>query len=258
MTEAPLLVAQLTDIHLFADPEKFSKGVQTARSFQAVVDYLRKIQPQPDLLLLTGDLSNDETPESYQALWRSLAPLQIPTVWVPGNHDRPAVMEPILSQPPFLLVRSLHRSGWQILLLNSVLPETVHGELSLETLDWLDRTLADSPQTPTMITVHHPPLMLGAPWMDEINLHNWDALRRVIRRHVQVRMVVFGHLHQEVDQMREGVRYLCCPSTCAQFTSDRLSFGIDARNPGLRLFRLYPNGEYLTWVERVAVVPAAV
>ena len=75
---SPLLVAQITDTHLFAEVDRTWKGLSTAHTLQKVLDRLQQIQPPPDLLLLTGDLSQDETPESYQRLVSLIAPLGIP------------------------------------------------------------------------------------------------------------------------------------------------------------------------------------
>ena len=59
---SPLLVAQITDTHLFAEVDRTWKGLSTAHTLKAVLDRLQQIKPPPDLLLLTGDLSQDETP----------------------------------------------------------------------------------------------------------------------------------------------------------------------------------------------------
>ena len=81
---------------------------------------LQQIQPPPDLLLLTGDLSQDETPESYQRLVSLIAPLGIPAYWIPGNHDNIPVMAEILNQPPLSPEKSWMLGNWQFLLLSSV------------------------------------------------------------------------------------------------------------------------------------------
>ncbi len=82
MTPAsPLLVAQITDTHLFAEFDRTWNGLSTAHTLKAVLERLQQIQPQPDLLLLTGDLSQDETPESYELLASLISPLNIPAYY---------------------------------------------------------------------------------------------------------------------------------------------------------------------------------
>jgi Icc protein len=88
--------------------------------------------------------------------------------------------------------------------------------------------------------------------MDAIGLQNREALFAILDRHPQVKLVVFGHIHQAFDRSRRGVRYLGAPSTCVQFSPNSDEFAIDAEaQPGFRLLTLYPDGNYETSVQRV-------
>ncbi len=249
---SPLLIAQVTDIHLFATPSQELLGLPTRKSFHAVLERLQKLRPHPHLLLLTGDFSQDETPESYQYLQDLLKPLGIPTYWLPGNHDQPVVMEQVLNQAPISPEKSFSSGGWQFLLLNSAVSGSVHGQLSPESLDWLENQLQQTSERPTLISFHHPPFAVNSDWLDRLSLRNAEALFAVIDRHPQVRLVVFGHIHQEFSRLRHGVHYLGCPSTCFQFMPKSETFGLDSIEPGFRLINLYPDGSFQTQVERVA------
>lgn len=253
MTQAsPLCVAQVTDIHLFANPSQELLGLPTAQSFQVVLEQLQQLSPEPDLLLLTGDLSQDGKPESYQYLQDHLKPLGIPTYWLPGNHDNPAVMEQVLNQTPISSQKSFSAGGWQFLLLNSSVSGCVHGQLSLESLEWLELQLQQTRERPTLVSLHHPPLLVNSDWLDRSTLKNSQELLTVIDRHPQVRLVVCGHIHQELERSRHDVHYLGCPSTCFQFMPQTDKFCLDKTDPGFRLIYLYPDGSFQTQVERVA------
>ncbi len=102
--QSPLSIAQITDIHLFADEKQELLGLQTTQSFQAVIERLDMLRPQLDLLLITGDLSQDGTPESYQRLKNLISPLATPTYWLPGNHDCLSTMQQALNYAPFVSV----------------------------------------------------------------------------------------------------------------------------------------------------------
>jgi Icc protein len=250
MPIAPLHVAQLTDLHLFASPDQQLLNLTTSESFQAVLSAVKQLNPFPDLLLLTGDISQDESPESYKYLQDLLCPLRIPTYWLPGNHDRLPIMQQVLTRTPFSGEKSFTVQGWRFVLLNSALPGQVHGELHLSELEWLEETLQQSTD-PTLVAVHHPPLPINSDWMDQILLHNADDLLAVLDRYSQVKVVLFGHIHQEFDYQRNGVRYLGTPSTCIQFLPESAKFALDETRPGFRLLKLYPDGSWHTQVERV-------
>ncbi|MGF1496637.1 MAG: 3',5'-cyclic-AMP phosphodiesterase [Elainellaceae cyanobacterium] len=253
----PHLIAQITDTHLFADPRQTSKGVHTNASFSTVLAHLQQLPSRPDVLLLTGDLSQDETPASYQLLWEAIAPLQIPTYWIPGNHDDPRWMETTLNRPPFFQEKRVPLSDWTLLLLDSRVPGEVHGFLSDTALAWLDQQLQATGTRPSVIALHHPPLSVGSDWIDGISLVNQGAFQEILHRHSGVRAVLCGHIHQELDEVRQGIRYLATPSTCVQFRPKSQEFAIDGdRFPGFRLLTLQDTGELTTEVIRVPYRPA--
>lgn len=253
MTELPsLLVAQITDIHLFAQRDNRLLGLQTLESFKAVLQQLQGLKRKPDVLLLTGDLSQDGSAESYSMLQTLLQPFNIPTYWVPGNHDEPEVMAQVLHQSPVSSQKSFHMGGWHFLLLSTYVAGCVHGHIPSENLAWLDQQLSQSKGEPTVIAFHHPPFLVGSDWMNEIGLINADELFEICDRHAHIKLVLFGHIHQEFSRRRNGVQYLGAPSTCIQFKPNSSKFCLDEAQPGLRLVTLYPDGEWKSSIQRIA------
>ncbi len=253
MNHLPLLVAQLTDTHLFADDSQEMLGCRTNQSFRAVVADIKQLQPQPDVLLLTGDLSQDETVESYLYLRSLIESLQIPTYWIPGNHDqRLADMERVLHSSFISPDKQFQQGEWNFILLNTMMLGKVQGRLSVTELTRLEQQLQQH-QQPTIAVLHHPPLPVGADCMDQIRLENSDELFEVIDRFPHVKLVLFGHIHHAFEQLRRSVRYVGTPSTCAQLKPLCKVFTTDDRPPGFRLLRLYPDGQYETEVRRVAI-----
>lgn len=249
MTLPSLRIAQVSDLHLFADSDQCLLGMPTSRSLNALVTQLQQLQPQLDLLLLTGDLSQDGTAASYRRLQKLLSPLGIPTYWLPGNHDCVEVMVRSLTQ--FYPDKSFQRGGWQFILLNSQDPGCVHGRLSPESLLWLDQQLTQNPTFPTLVSLHHPPFAVNSTWLDTSTLQNTPDLLSVLDRHSQVKLVVFGHIHQEFQRQRRAVTYLGAPSTCIQFERESHDFALGQEAPGFRLIQLYADGTWESQVKRV-------
>lgn len=246
-----LLVAQITDIHLFAKTDTQLLGLTTFESFQKVLSHVTSMARQPDILLLTGDLSQDGSVASYERLQTMLKPLGIPTYWAPGNHDLPDVMAQVLTEDPVSAHKSFRAGGWHIVLLDTCVPGCVHGQLTPESLQWLDQELSQSKGTPALIAFHHPPFLVGSDWMNDIGLLNAADLFAVCDRHPHLKLVLFGHIHQELNRQRQGVQYLGTPSTCIQFKPNSHNFALDEQQPGLRLVELYPDGTWNSQVERV-------
>jgi 3',5'-cyclic-AMP phosphodiesterase len=248
---SPLIVAQITDIHLFADTQQQLLGMPTRASFQAILTQIRRLEQRPDLLLLTGDLSQDGQAASYQCIQDMLVPLDIPTYWLPGNHDcLPTMVRSLHGYPIIHPDKLFHAGGWNFILLNSQALGCVHGHLSDTELATLETALQQQPAQPTVVALHHPPFAVQSTWLDSSSLRNPDALFTLLDRHPQVKLVLFGHIHQEFHRQRRGVQYFGTPSTSIQFEPHSTTFALDHAHPGFRLLHLYADGTWWTTVER--------
>jgi len=243
----------LTDPHLLADPAGTLKGVPVRASLERVLDLARAHDPGADGFLLTGDLSQDETMESYRNLWDLLATFGRPVYALAGNHDDPAAMAAGFrtAGEGVKTGRGHALDGWRLVLADTRLPGEVPGALSPGELDGLEHALAAHADRPTLLALHHHPVPTGSAWMDELALRNPDDLFRLLDRHRQVRCVVWGHVHQEQDLDRNGVRMLSSPATCIQFRPRTPEFTLDDAPPGYRWIDLRPDGTIATGVRRL-------
>ncbi len=247
---------QFTDLHWYADPATDYRGCNTRRSFGRVLDAARPRLPVA-ALLMTGDLVDDGSPAGYAALADLLAPLSVPALCIPGNHDAPTALAALTGRA-HMRVGGQHRiGGWLVCLLNSFIADDARGRLSPAQLSGLDRALAREPERHALVALHHQPMPVGSRWLDGVGLQEPQALWAVLERHANVRVVVFGHVHQEFDATHAGIRVLGTPSTCAQFLRHSDDFALDpALGPGFRWFELGDDGRFTTGVERVAANPA--
>ena len=85
-------VVQLTDSHLFADAEGDLLGLQTQASLDAVVDMVLEQISRMDLVLATGDITQDGSEAAYRRFIASSLRLPAPCYWIPGNHDDAELM----------------------------------------------------------------------------------------------------------------------------------------------------------------------
>ncbi|MGE8067197.1 3',5'-cyclic-AMP phosphodiesterase [Pseudomonas sp. NPDC089569] len=249
-TDDPALLVQLSDSHLFAEAHGTLLGMKTRDSLQKVIELVLAQQPRIDLLLATGDLSQDGTLESYRQFHELTRQLDAPARWIPGNHDEPQIMAEATVQSA-LLDPVVDIGNWRVTLLDSAVPGSVPGYLQAEQLHRLERSLSEAPQRHHLVCLHHHPVPIGCAWMEPIGLRNRDALFAVLDRFPQVRAVLWGHVHQEIDQFRNNVRLIASPSTCIQFEPGSEDFKVGEQAPGYRWLRLLPDGRLETGVERV-------
>lgn len=246
---SPLRVLQLTDPHLMADPSGALLGVNTRDSLDAVIAHIKQSRITPDLILATGDLAQDGSPEAYQVLKHKLQQFDCPALWIPGNHDNASHLRAAVAGTP-ADQRSLVMGGWLFILLDSAVPGKVYGELAASELAFLQGQLAAHPGMPTLVALHHHPVDIGSDWMARIGLRQPEQLWAALGQSEQVRVLLWGHIHQEWDTYQGGMRLLATPSTCIQFTSGSRRFAVEDIAPGYRWLELYPNGNLQTRVER--------
>ncbi|WP_189467557.1 phosphodiesterase [Litchfieldella qijiaojingensis] len=240
---------QITDCHLHADPEARSRVGVPLRQLQAVVAHAQR--QRPDVVLVTGDVSEDETPASYRHAVETFASMECPWFWLPGNHDHPQFMAEQRE-----ILDDIDLGDWRLLVLDTQVNGQPHGELGQAQLQTLAGRLEED-ERPTLLAMHHPPLEIGSAWMDAIGLHDREALWQTLAAYRQVRAIVCGHIHQAFAShysLEDGeIAVYGTPSSSDQFLGGSPEFAIDeASRPGYRIIDL--QGQKLTtWVERVDV-----
>lgn len=246
------LLLQLTDTHLHATLDSQLHGVTTQETFLAVLKHARD-DPKwpPDAIVVTGDIVQDESRAGYQRFHDTLQAFGLPVFCIPGNHDQPALMQELLTTPPFQLCGDAKLGEWRVILLNTFLDGDDAGALGRDRLAALDASLSNFTEKHVLICLHHQPLPTGSAWLDGVGLHDAQEFLETIDKHDRVRAVVWGHVHQAFDRERNGVRFLSTPSTCFQFLPDRDRAAIDTRPPALRWLELEPDGKLTTRVDWV-------
>ncbi len=256
-SHASISLLQLTDTHLFGVAEGRLLGVDTYQSLSDVIELAISERGRPDFVLLTGDLSQDESADSYVRLRSLINKLEVKTFYLPGNHDVPELMADILPFGNSVISADNHfeTDAWQIILLNSQRAGRVEGFLDDCELERLERLLQERSHLYALVCLHHNPVSAGAQWQDKISLENSDQFFAIVDRFQQVKAVLWGHVHQSFDDARNGVGLMATPSTCVQFKPNVEKFGVDEIPPGYRWLELHDDGHIVTAVSRLPALP---
>lgn len=248
-------VIQITDTHVLGDPTASLMGIPTLATLAIVLRDIEQRHRSLELLLVTGDLSQDGTANSYRLLQGVLGKIGVPVVCIPGNHDDPQMMSQVLPNDCIRIKQAVDLGNWRIVSVDSTLKDAVHGAVSRAELARLDRQLADANPRHCLVTIHHPPVRLDSRWMDDIGLVNGEDLFQVLDRHANVRALAWGHAHQEFEREHGSVKLFGTPSTCFQFKPHSMNFALDTLPAGYRSFDLKPNGAITTEVVRIPDFP---
>jgi 3',5'-cyclic AMP phosphodiesterase CpdA len=195
--------------------------VALAAAVRAVLD----LKLPPDAVVLSGDLVNDPGARQYERVRELLGPLPMPVYVMAGNHDdRDALREYFALADgstgavgaPFHY--SVRVGDVRLIVCDSTIPGHEEGSYDTERRAWLEAELAADPATPTIVAMHHPPLLTGMPAFDEIGLPELDrlALGELLAAHPHVVRVVAGHVHRAIFGTAGGCGVVVCPSTYLQ------------------------------------------
>lgn len=215
------VLAHLSDTHLRHPDDPLVRGVLDPRvPLAELLAGLLLSGHSPEALIVTGDLSDDETPESYRELRALVDPIALAldarVIWVNGNHDsRPVFRTEVLGEPasdgPINQAHWL--GGLRVLCLDSTVPGESHGRVDEESLDWLAAQLADPAPEGTILALHHAPL----PVVQDLAA-TWELLDQPLLAEVvagsDVRTILAGHFHQTSFGMFAGVPVSAATSTC--------------------------------------------
>ena len=242
--DRPLRIAQVSDCHLPADPSTPYRGLNADRNLASLLPAIRRWQP--DLVLLTGDVSEDGSAAAYVRASAALSTVGAPVLALPGNHDEAAVMSRFFPHGPWAGPFSHEARGWQILLLDSTEPGRVGGILPAESLESASAELQRGRSKHALVALHHQPLPMGAEWIDRYALEASAAFVEWVSARPRVRCVAWGHVHQDFEAVHEGALWLGSPSTVANSLPGSQRFTLDLAGPACRWLELVGDGKVRT------------
>jgi len=203
-TESNMLLVQLTDLHVTTTDTALGSALDPVARLDQAVQLLNQLERTPDAVICTGDLVDIGTAEEYRLLRECLDRLKARWFVLPGNHDAgPAFAETFGDRPevpaeaPFQWVSEVE--GVRLIGLDTSWPDRHDGALDTARLNWLAAVLADAPDTPAVVALHHPPMTTGMWWMDYGGIEGASEFRRVIETNPQVMRVISGHVHRSVQ-----------------------------------------------------------
>lgn len=221
-----MLIAQLSDMHLRPEGQLLYDRIDTAAYLERAVAHVLKLDPRPDVVIMTGDLVEAGKPEEYARLRRLIAPLPMAVYVIPGNHDaRESLRAAFADQGYFpasgFLQYTVEDLPIRLIALDTLVEGKGYGALCTERLAWLETRLAEQTDKPAMLFMHHPPFECGIETFDKSRLMEGDdRLAELVRSHPNVERAVCGHVHRPIQVRWAGTMASIAPSTAHQATLD--------------------------------------
>ncbi len=208
---ASFILAQISDTHVRTDD-----GEAAARQLARALEQAR--QYRANAILISGDLANSERTDEYALFARAISDPPAPVYVLPGNHDDRDRMRAALPEHSYLpatgpLSFVIDDYPVRIVCVDQIVPGETHGVFTEEQAGWLDRTLAQRPERPTIVALHHPPFATHDVLFDQIGLRNAERFASVVRHHPQVARVICGHHHRLAVGQVAHAPVIVAPST---------------------------------------------
>ncbi len=247
LRESPLIIAQISDCHLFSDINQCHHGANVYQNLVDVLDVL-KANATIDMIIFTGDLSQDHTEGSYQNFVKAVnqAEITIPFYYLAGNHDEPQQLKQYLTAKPFCQQKLIEDKNWQIILLNSK-SDTPAGRVETAELQRLKNEIVTDKHQ--LVMMHHHPINVGY-FIDRHGLENSEIFWQSIDQQASIKAIACGHVHRALtilpSNSKRKIPLYTCPATSIQFDPTKKNVSSTGESAGYRLFTLFADGEIET------------
>jgi 3',5'-cyclic-AMP phosphodiesterase len=248
-----VIIAQITDTHIRRKGKLLHHMVNPGKRLRKAIERLNTLDPLPDVLLATGDLTESGKRKEYKRLRELLAPLRIPLFVIPGNHDRREVMREAFADQWYLpaygpMQYVIDEFPVRLIALDTMNDGEAGGVLDDERLGWLESKLAMEPKRPTLIFMHHPPFRTGIRALDALGFRGADEFGAIVARNPQIERIICGHIHRAVEMRWNGATVCTALSTAHQFALELRQMhplGVVLQPPGYAL-HIWWDGEMQT------------
>jgi Icc-related predicted phosphoesterase len=214
-----MLIAHLSDPHLCPPGHLYQKTVNSNEMFVAAIRQLAKLEPPPDLVLLTGDIVDTGTEAEYAVAAEMIAQIPQPVLVIPGNHDDRERFRVCFGHNAYIASAGpLHfavgdQGPLRILGLDITVPGAHHGDMDAAACLWLRERLAEEPDRPTIIIMHQPPFDSGIPFIDKYCCRHGTRIAEIVAGYPAIERILCGHIHRFMQLRFGGTMLVTAPST---------------------------------------------
>jgi 3',5'-cyclic AMP phosphodiesterase CpdA len=218
-----MLIAQINDIHIGFDPDEKPEEFNRIR-FRAVLDRLLTSPNPLEALVLAGDLTDKGDRESFRKTAALLEQLPCPLYPMVGNHDTREELWGAFPQTPNnggFVQYAIELDGLRLVFLDTLELGRHGGAFCEARAEWLTAELDAHPSTPTIVFMHHPPVISGIDWMDPAPHEPWiERFGQAVEGRAQIVAIHCGHLHRPLTTMFRGIPLGVTPSVAPLVAMD--------------------------------------
>jgi 3',5'-cyclic AMP phosphodiesterase CpdA len=245
-----MIIVHISDTHI--DPEDRNAQARF-RDLEKCVRDINSLDSRPDVVIHTGDLAHNGTPEKYAEAVRILSNLHCPLQIAAGNRDDRNALNSafphsceLLSNSPYMQY-SVEAYPLRLIAIDTLSGTSNQGGFCQERAHNLQNMLAENPSKPTAIFMHHPPFEVRQsdyPWQFD-SRKEIEILEQALAGHSQVVRGFCGHSHREAEGTIAGVLVSSVPSVAIDLRLGDFE-GAASKAPLYQIHRFDPVSGFFT------------
>lgn len=226
--DRPAAIIQIGDLHLGAE----WVGRDPSRSLARCLDVIGRLDLRIAAVLVLGDIAEHATDAEYLDACAQLGGIDAPVHVAMGNRDDRERLRRhfgFAAQGDGPLHYAVDAGSFRVLVVDTSVPGSDSGRLDEHSSRWLHDQLSADRTAPTLLAMHHPPVVTGSPAWDRIALDRESRLTLAaeLADHPQVQAILGAHLHRPLATQFAGRPLLVSPSTYAQFPLSLTASALD-------------------------------
>ena len=175
-------IIQITDLHLRCDKDYSVFDINTFQSARIIIDHISQVHKDLNALVISGDISDDETSESYSNLLELTDQMDTKIYLMPGNHDSIKEIKKCASIGKVKSELYFVDDNWIYFMFNTKKDNSPNGFLKQDEIDIFTDMLRKNEDKYFMIFLHHHPVEIGSPTMDQMIIENSKILLDLIKQ----------------------------------------------------------------------------
>ena len=250
-----MLIAQISDIHIAGGNRKTYGIAPMAENLARCVAHINELAPQPDLIMVSGDICDTGSSAGARRAKDILDRLRVPYYIIPGNHDERTSLRSVFagatcpSPDPDFIHYVIEGHALRLIAMDSMIPGAPGGELCAHRLAWLDQQLGAAPDKPTIIFMHHPPVDCNVRETRIDGFIGAARLGEIIANYRNIECIACGHIHLLTHTRWHGTVVTTAPSMGMQLDLDltmEKPNGFVLEDPGYLLHHWTGTGNLIT------------
>lgn len=212
-----MIIVQISDTHI--DPGH-ENGPARLGDLEACVAAINAMDPQPDLVIHTGDMAHNGNDEKYGLALDILKSLKPALFVCPGNRDERSLLlerfntgRRLMPDSPYVQY-AVEDFPVRVIALDTINDQSNQGAYCVERAGNLRETLAAGRDRPTVVFMHHPPFEITSSKYPR-QYDPWDGAERLtdaLQGQDHVIRGFCGHSHRHVLGEVAGIPFSCVPS----------------------------------------------